>query len=119
MCSSPRSWSAGRCSSVTPGTVRRRRRLTSPASPCRPLGCPPAGCALLPLLPALLVAAPLGGYPAAHGNPERVVQGGLLIRVVGPILLRRVLNASPASADRIAPLAIYAAGLGLRMSQLG
>jgi EmrB/QacA subfamily drug resistance transporter len=77
------------------------------------------GYALLPLSAALLVTAPLGGYLAAHVNPKRLVQAGLFISVVGLIFLRHVLNASTTSVDLIAPLAIYAAGLGLGMSQLG
>ncbi len=77
------------------------------------------GYALLPLSSALLVTAPLGGYLAAHVNPKRLVQAGLFISVVGLIFLRHVLNASTTSVDLIAPLAIYAAGLGLGMSQLG
>jgi hypothetical protein len=67
----------------------------------------------------LLVTAPLGGYLAAHVNPKRLVQAGLFISVVGLIFLRQALNATTTSVDLIAPLAIYAAGLGLSMSQLG
>ena len=77
------------------------------------------GYALLPLSAALLVTAPLGGYLAAHVNPKRLVQAGLFISVVGLVFLRHTLNATTTSVDLIAPLAIYAAGLGLSMSQLG
>ncbi len=77
------------------------------------------GYALLPLSAGLLVTAPLGGYLAAHVNPKRIVQTGLMISVVGLILLRHSLNAGTTAADLIGPLAVYASGLGLSMSQLG
>jgi len=77
------------------------------------------GYALLPLSAALLVTAPLGGFLAAHVNPKRLVQTGLLISVVGLLFLRHALNADTTAADLIFPLALYATGLGLNMSQLG
>jgi EmrB/QacA subfamily drug resistance transporter len=77
------------------------------------------GYALLPLSAALLVTAPFGGYLAAHVNPKRIVQAGLLLSVVGLIYLRHALNAGTTAADLIGPLAVYASGLGLSMSQLG
>lgn len=51
------------------------------------------GYALLPLSAALLITAPLGGFLAAHVNPKRLVQTGLLISVVGLVFLRHALNA--------------------------
>jgi EmrB/QacA subfamily drug resistance transporter len=77
------------------------------------------GYALLPLSAALLVTAPLGGFLAAHVNPKRLVQLGLLASVVGLIYLRHALNIGTTAADLIGPLAVYAGGLGLSMSQLG
>jgi EmrB/QacA subfamily drug resistance transporter len=77
------------------------------------------GYALLPLSAGLLVTAPLGGFLAAHVNPKRLVQTGLLVSVVGLVYLRHSLNAGTTAADLIGPLAVYACGLGLSMSQLG
>jgi EmrB/QacA subfamily drug resistance transporter len=77
------------------------------------------GYALLPLSAGLLITAPLGGVLAAHVNPKRLVQTGLLISVVGLVYLRHALNAGTTAADLIGPLGVYACGLGLSMSQLG
>jgi MFS transporter len=77
------------------------------------------GYALLPLSAGLLVTAPLGGFLAAHIKPKRLVQTGLAVSVLGLLYLRHSLNAGTTAADLIGPLAVYAAGLGLSMSQLG
>ncbi len=77
------------------------------------------GYALLPMSMGLLVMAPFGGWLAGHVGPKRLVQAGQVISVVGLVLLRQTLSVHTTAGDLVIPLAVYAVGLGLMMSQLG
>ncbi len=77
------------------------------------------GYALLPMSMGLLVMAPLGGWLAGHIGPKRLVQAGQVASVVGLVLLRQTLSVHTTAGDLVLPLAVYAVGLGLMMSQLG
>ncbi|HVW31716.1 MAG TPA: MFS transporter [Acidimicrobiia bacterium] len=77
------------------------------------------GIALLPMSMTMLVMAPLGGWLAGHIRPKRLVVFGEAVCVVGLVLLRQSLNVHTTAADLALPLAVYAVGLGLMMSQLG
>jgi nitrate/nitrite transporter NarK len=77
------------------------------------------GFALLPMSMGLLVMAPTGGWLAGHIGPKRLVQAGQMVSVVGLVLLRQTLSVHTTAGDLVLPLAVYAVGLGLMMSQLG
>src|SRR5436190_2446103 len=77
------------------------------------------GIAILPISVAMIVAAILGGRLADRVAPRRIVRIGLAILFVGLIGLMSSISPSLASPVFSVSLALFGAGVGFVVSQLG
>jgi MFS family permease len=77
------------------------------------------GIKILPMSVALMVAALGGSRLADRISPRRIVRFGLLLLFVGLIGLMATISPSLASGLFAVSLALFGAGIGLAVSQLG
>jgi MFS family permease len=77
------------------------------------------GIAILPISIAMIVAAIVGGRLAERVAPRRIVRAGLAILFVGLIGLMSSISPSLASPVFGVSLALFGAGVGFAISQLG
>lgn len=76
------------------------------------------GIGLLPLSLTILVAAPLAGFLSRKIAPKLIVQTGVIVGLISPIVLALTIK-TDANAWTLAPgLALYGFGMGLVMSQI-
>jgi MFS family permease len=77
------------------------------------------GIAILPISIAMIIAAVIGGRLAARVSPRRIVRSGLALLFVGLIGLMASISPSLASPIFSISLAVFGAGIGFVISQLG
>jgi MFS family permease len=77
------------------------------------------GARILPISITLMVTAVSGPRLAARSSPRRVVQIGLAFLFVGVIGVMATISETLASAPFAVSLAVFGAGVGLVISQLG
>jgi MFS family permease len=77
------------------------------------------GIAILPISIAMIVAAIVGGRLADRVSPRRIVRAGLAILFTGLIGLMSSISPSLASPLFSVSLALFGAGIGFVISQLG
>jgi len=77
------------------------------------------GLKILPISIAMMAAALLGPRFAARVSPRRISQVGLSILFVGTVGIMATISPSLASVPFAISLALFGAGLGLVISQLG